>query len=168
MITSQQMSMLFDLRRKPIPVGTLAYFRARLKDRFHALILDAFLKQVKEAKLNQKELAARIGRDTAQINRWLGEASNWTLDTISDLMVGMGVDIDDPSFTSFADLAAPAQKSASSKADLRTGFSETTTTQLLATLVPRQPQREPSRMILPRVTGGAAATSTQPAHDIAA
>ena len=105
MITSQQTAILSEIQETPIPTSVLTYFRDRLKDRLHALILGAFLKQSEENKLTQKELAERIGRDKAQINRWLSTASNWTLDTISDLMVGMRIDLDDPSFTTFVELA---------------------------------------------------------------
>ena len=104
MITSQQMSLLSDLTEKPIPESTLAYFRARLQNRLHALVLEAFIKQSEEKQLTQIELAERIGRAPEQVNRWLGAAGNWTLDTISDLMVGIGIDLDDPSYTPIVDL----------------------------------------------------------------
>jgi DNA-binding phage protein len=104
MITSQQMSLLSDLKEKPIPESTLAYFRARLRNRLHALVLEAFIKQSEEKQLTQLELAERIGRAPEQVNRWLGAAGNWTLDTISDLMVGIGIDLDDPSYTPIVDL----------------------------------------------------------------
>ena len=106
MITSQQTSLLSDLKERPIPESALAYFRARLRNRLHALVLEAFIKESKEKQMTQVELAERIGRSPEQVNRWLGAAGNWTLDTISGLMVGMGVDLDDPSFTPIADLTA--------------------------------------------------------------
>ena len=54
------------------------------------------MRQEKETGLNQKKLARRIRRKPEVINRWLSSAGNWELDTISDLLLGMDVDLDDP------------------------------------------------------------------------
>jgi hypothetical protein len=67
-------------------------------------VLKAFENQVATSNLKQNELAQRIRKGPDQINRWLGAPGNWTLDTISDLLLGIGVDLDDPSFTPIADL----------------------------------------------------------------
>jgi transcriptional regulator with XRE-family HTH domain len=89
---------------KPISARTRAYYRRRLQNRIHRLILAAFRQQQKETGLNQKQLAERIGKDKSKVNYWLGVPSNLTLETISDLLLGMGVDLDDPSVTSIANL----------------------------------------------------------------
>jgi hypothetical protein len=65
-----------------VPVRTLAYFRARLRNRLHSTLLRIF----KSSGITKAELAARIGRDAAQVNRWLGAPGNMTLDTLSDLL----------------------------------------------------------------------------------
>ena len=44
MITSEQSSLLSELRSIPIPAPTLEEFLARLKHRIHSMILDAFKK----------------------------------------------------------------------------------------------------------------------------
>lgn len=97
MITSQQTSLLSELRQKPIPEATFAELEARLQHRIHSLVLDAFNK----SGLTQKELAERLGWDEARVSRCLGASSNWTLKTISALLAAIGVDLDDPSYTSF-------------------------------------------------------------------
>jgi hypothetical protein len=97
MITSQQTSLLSELRQKPIPEATFIEFEARLQHRIHSMVLDAFNK----SGLSQKELADRLGWDTARVSRCLGTSSNWTLRTISALLAAIGVDLDDPSYTSF-------------------------------------------------------------------
>ncbi|HEV3113670.1 MAG TPA: helix-turn-helix transcriptional regulator [Candidatus Binataceae bacterium] len=109
MITSQQKSILSDLKKKPIPESTLEYFSGRLIDRLHALVLDAYIQQSKEEGLTQVELAERLAQDPARINRLLGGAGNWTLKTVSNLLVAIGVDLDDPSFTPIAKLVADAE-----------------------------------------------------------
>jgi hypothetical protein len=62
--------------------GTLAYFRARLKQRIHSLIVREF----KESGLSQADLARRLGKEPAQLCRLLSGPGNLTLDTVSDLL----------------------------------------------------------------------------------
>jgi len=100
MTTSHQMELLSEiLEWKPIPEETLVYFRERLRRRLHSAILDAFSRRSKEKDLTQKDFAARIHKSRVQINRWLSTSSNLTLDSISDLMVGLGMDFDAFPFT---------------------------------------------------------------------
>jgi len=80
------------MEKKEIPVGKLAYFRERLKNRLHELVFLEFLRQQRERKLTQAELARRIGKAPEQVNRWLGAPGNWELDTVSDLLLGMGAE----------------------------------------------------------------------------
>jgi transcriptional regulator with XRE-family HTH domain len=109
MATSRQMDFLSEiLERKPVPPDTLEYFRERLRNRLHSAILDAFSRRAKENGLMQKDLAARIHKSRVQINRWLGTAGNLTLDSISDLMVGLGMDFDDFPFTAIEKTLASA------------------------------------------------------------
>src|SRR5690348_14262748 len=84
---------------KPITEEKLSYFRERLRDRLHAAILDAFLNRSKERGIRQKDLAERIHRAEAQITRWFSTTTNLTLDSISDLMVGLAMDFDSFAFS---------------------------------------------------------------------
>lgn len=84
---------------KPIPEDKLAYYRDRLRHRLHSAILDAFLTRSEQLGLKRKELAIRIHRKNTQITRWISSASNLTLDSISDLMVGLAMDFDGFPFT---------------------------------------------------------------------
>jgi len=100
MTTSTQMEFLSEiLEWKSVPKDTLVYFRERLRRRLHSAILDAFRQRVDERAFTQKELAQRIHKSRVVINRWLSTASNITLDSISDLMIGMGMDFDSFPFT---------------------------------------------------------------------
>jgi hypothetical protein len=92
MTTSQTQSFLTEiLRGERISVGKLEYFRARLQSRLHQLVLAEFLRQ-EDRGLHQAELARRIGRKPEVVNRLLGAPGNWTLNTVSDLLLGMGVE----------------------------------------------------------------------------
>lgn len=114
MITSlEQKSFLSEiLDWEPIPEDKLIYFRERLKHKLHAAILDAFLERSKGRDLKQSDLAARIHRKRAQITRWFSSASNLTLDSISDLMVGLGMDFDGFPFTPIEKTVEVAEREA--------------------------------------------------------
>lgn len=93
MTTFQPTPFLSDvLSGERIPEGKLAYFRARLSNRLHELVLSAFLKLEQQQKISKASLAKRLGRKPEQISRWLGAPGNWTIETFSDLLLGMGVE----------------------------------------------------------------------------
>lgn len=85
--------LLATLEDQPIPKTTVAFFCRNNQNRYHSLILRLF----KQSGLTQKTLANRLGKDTARINRLLSSASNLTINTITTLLLAMGVDLDDPS-----------------------------------------------------------------------
>ena len=90
---SQPNSFLSEiLSAEEIPLNKLAYFRGRLSNRIHELVLEEFMRLESEGKINRAVLAGRIGKEPAQITSWLGSAGNWTIDTLSDLMLGMGLE----------------------------------------------------------------------------
>ena len=108
---TSQTSILSEIQgHKPISKRTKAYYRRRLQNRFHRLILAAFREQQKRHGLNQKQLAQKIDKDKSKVNRWLGIPSNLTLETISDLLLGLGVDLDDPAVTPIANLVHEADQ----------------------------------------------------------
>ncbi len=76
----------------PLSNGMLAYFRARLSNRIHEIVLTEFVARESEGCISRAELARRIRRKPEQITRWLGSPGNWTLDTVSDLLLGMGLE----------------------------------------------------------------------------
>lgn len=94
MTTSPTQSFLTEiLEGKAISVGKLEYCRARLQSQLYQLVLDEFLRQ-QDRGLTQAELARRIGKRPEQINRWLGAPGNWTLETVSDLLLGMKTELE--------------------------------------------------------------------------
>lgn len=90
-MTTSQTSFLSEiLSGQPIPIGKLAYFRARLSNRIHELVLSEFMRLSEGGKITKAELAKRIGRKPEQVTRWLGASGNWTIETLSDLLLAMG------------------------------------------------------------------------------
>jgi len=83
----------------PIPLAKRAYFQERLRGRIFEFILGKFLQEQKNG-LNQAKLARRIGKTPDVINRWLGAPSNLTVDTISDLLLGIAAEELNPASSS--------------------------------------------------------------------
>jgi transcriptional regulator with XRE-family HTH domain len=79
----------------------IVYFRTRCRNRFYQAVVAYFAAQAQHKGLTQVELAKLLGKDAAQINRWLSGPGNWTLDTISDLLLAMNAELDDPHINSF-------------------------------------------------------------------
>lgn len=91
MTTSQPNAFLSEIvSGETIPPDKLGYFRGRLSNKFHELVLDLFDELERAGKITRASLARRIGKAPEQVTRWLGAPGNWTLDTASDLFLGMG------------------------------------------------------------------------------
>lgn len=75
----------------PIPEAKRVYFQERFRGRFFEFLVDRFvLAQVHG--LTKAKLARRIGKPPEVINRWLGAPSNLTLDSVSDLLLGISAE----------------------------------------------------------------------------
>jgi len=88
MPTSQTLDLFEEIvQGDPIPVAKLSYFRTRLRLQLHDLIVRRFQQQ---ETMRKADLARRIHRAPEAVNRLLANPGNWTLDTVSDLLIGMG------------------------------------------------------------------------------
>jgi DNA-binding phage protein len=95
MTTYQEDSFLSEvLEGTAIPLGKLAYFRERFRNRLYDLVVSVFLVQEKTKGLTRADIARRIQRRPEQITRWFGAPGNWTIDTVSDLLLAMGTEPD--------------------------------------------------------------------------
>jgi len=104
-MSTSQTSILHEIvYGKPISLRTRLLYRRRLQNRVQRLLHRAFRDEQKRTGLTQKEFAERIEKDKSKVNQWLSIPSNLTLETISDLLLGLGVDLDDLSVTPIADL----------------------------------------------------------------
>ena len=63
----------------------LGVVRARNKNKLHSFLLEAF----EDSGMTKAELACMLGKQPAQITRWLSGPGNLTLDTVSDLLFAM-------------------------------------------------------------------------------
>lgn len=92
MTTSRKTSFLSELASgSAIPIEKRAYFQARFKNRLYNFIVSKFLEKEADG-LTKAGLARRIGRKPEVVNRLLGAPGNWTLDTVSDLLLGIGAE----------------------------------------------------------------------------
>jgi len=90
MTMSQKPSFLTEiLEGDVIPVGKLAYFRTQLRYDLHEVVVREFLHQQDKGELTQADLARRIHRKPSQVSKLLGAPGNWTINTVSDLLLGM-------------------------------------------------------------------------------
>src|ERR1051325_1620892 len=74
-----------------IPEAKRIYFQRRLRDRFFDFLREKFEREEVNG-LTQAKLARRIGRSPEAISQWLSSPSNLTLDSISDLMIGISAE----------------------------------------------------------------------------
>jgi hypothetical protein len=71
-----------------IPESKRVYFQERFRGRIFDFLVGRFVREQKNG-LTKAVLARRIGKPPEMINRWLGMPSNLTLDTMSDLLLGI-------------------------------------------------------------------------------
>jgi len=71
-----------------------AYYRRRQQNRVFAALTSLFAEEVAKGSITKKDLAEILGRDPSQITRWLSAPSNFELDTISDILLAMGAEMD--------------------------------------------------------------------------
>jgi transcriptional regulator with XRE-family HTH domain len=74
-----------------IPEAKRVYFQRRLRDQFFDFLRGRFEREELNG-LTQAKLARRIGKSPEVISRWLSASSNLTLDSISDLMIGISAE----------------------------------------------------------------------------
>jgi hypothetical protein len=91
MATSLTPNVTEALKQSPMPRRALVFFRERLKSLIHERVFLEFRRLERENKITKRDLARRLDKDPATITRLLGAPGNWTLDTVSDLLLGMGL-----------------------------------------------------------------------------
>ena len=72
---------------------SLSYHQQRQRNRVFEEVVALFAQKAESEGLTKKELAARLGKNPSQITRWFAGPGNWTLDTMSDLLLAMGAEM---------------------------------------------------------------------------
>jgi hypothetical protein len=68
---------------------TLAYFESRAMHDWYDFVVSKFLAQEKAGRLSRAQLARRTHKSPAVISRLLSSPSNWTLATLSNLLIAI-------------------------------------------------------------------------------
>ena len=91
MISSEKTRFWSDIKDldASIQTGKLEYLREKFRNDLYDFIIAKYKEQHTERDLTKAKLARRLNYDPAQLNRLLGAPGNWTLKTISDLLVGI-------------------------------------------------------------------------------
>ena len=69
------------------------YFRQRYQNRIFQAVAAYFAGQAEHHGINKRNIALRLGKEPSQITRWLSGPGNWTLDTVSDLLLAMDAEM---------------------------------------------------------------------------
>lgn len=73
----------------PLSDYALGYLNERVRNSFYDYVLRRFNEAVERDGLTKARLAKRLGIAPARVTRLLGAPGNWTLDTVSELLVGI-------------------------------------------------------------------------------
>lgn len=78
-----------EARSRRLGASTRAYFQSRLRLRLFDFVMTKFREEAALNGLTRAELGRRIGKRPEVITRLLGAPGNWTLETVSDLLMGI-------------------------------------------------------------------------------
>jgi DNA-binding phage protein len=74
---------------EPLSDYARAYLNERARNNFYDYVLRRFQEAAEKHQLTKAQLARRIGLGPDRITKVLGSPGNWTLDTITELLVGI-------------------------------------------------------------------------------
>ena len=74
---------------EPLSDYALGYLNQRVRNSFYHYVLRRFHDAAERENLTKTKLAKRLGITPSRVTRLLASPSNWTLDTVSELLVGI-------------------------------------------------------------------------------
>ena len=72
----------------------MAYYRQRQKNRVFVELVHFFAEEAERRGVTKKDLALSLKKNPSQITRWLSAPSNFELDTLSDILLALGAEMD--------------------------------------------------------------------------
>lgn len=90
----------------PLSEYALGYLSERVRNSFYDYVLRRFHEAADQEGLTKAKLARRLGLKPARVTRLLGSPGNWTLDTASELLVGICREELQPKSASYLDRSA--------------------------------------------------------------
>jgi hypothetical protein len=78
----------------PMKRRDVAYYRQRQKNHVFTALVAFFAEEAERRGVTKKQLAEALSKEPSQITRWLSAPSNFELDTLSDLLLALGAEMD--------------------------------------------------------------------------
>jgi len=72
----------------------IRYYRRLSRNRVFSEVLAYYAKVAAESGYRKCDIADALGKEPSQISRWFSEPANWTLDTVSDLLLALGAEME--------------------------------------------------------------------------
>ena len=69
------------------------YYRRRLQNNVYYDVIERFVELAEKRGLMKRDIARALGKDEGQISRNFAKPGNWTLSSISDLLLAMGAEL---------------------------------------------------------------------------
>ena len=87
-LTTCQMHSTSNASADSLSIAERSYFQERLRNRLYDVIITLFMQREADG-FTKAELARILAKKPEQISRLLANPGNWTLDTVSDLLLGI-------------------------------------------------------------------------------
>lgn len=81
-------------KTNPMSRRDVGYYRQRQKNRVFTELVQFFAEEAERRGVTKKDLATALSKDPSQITRWLSAPSNFELDTVSDILLALGAEMD--------------------------------------------------------------------------
>ena len=70
-----------------------AYFRQRQRNQLYEAVVRAVEDAAARTGIRKRDVAEKAGVSPPQLSRWLSGPSNWTMDSVSDVLYALGMEL---------------------------------------------------------------------------